>query len=619
MKKTHLTILYFCICSIFNAQIKSDKNFNTCDYKPLVNQNLNFSKSSFDTIAYNTFDNVADWIISAPNLQGQWEVVTSTPSDVVTYMGTMASTTASDGFAVFNGIQHLITGTVDFQDAAIELNDTLDLSNYPSVTLEFEQFYKAFNYDKTFVELSTDYGTTWTQIEINDQVTTNDPAMQELVGINISSYVGGQQGVKIRFRWTSDSDDDSFGSGYGWLIDDLKITVPPENDIQNVSSWIFGENSGGAEYGRIPISQVEQNYYIGSSVYNYGSLNQLNIVSNGDFSGPSTISSSATSTIIETDSTKTVESLNPVSFSVGNYTGSVTVTSMGDTLGSGNFDDNTYLRNFEITNDIYSLDGLGNHPVAYESIGSLGSNSWSDVSDGLVCGTFYPIKQEEILNSVRAYITSSSMAQSEVILYVLDSLSFTSGLFSNSIFTSELYTVTAQDVNNGYIDIPVANNIGWDPVSNTSNWENITLGIGGYYAAIELYSGGNTYDIRILDDNTVAQPAWSSAIWYPGDQAYSNGNAFAIRMNLGSSVDLEESSAKKLQIFPNPAKDFMSIKLENNLTSELMLMDISGKVILEKTFTNSSNINLSTINIGVYLLSVTNNSKIFTKRVNIIK
>ena len=617
MKKTHLTILYFCICSIFNAQIKSDKNFNTCDYKPLVNQNLNFSKSSFDTIAYNTFDNVADWIISAPNLQGQWEVVTSTPSDVVTYMGTMASTTASDGFAVFNGIQHLITGTVDFQDAAIELNDTLDLSNYPSVTLEFEQFYKAFNYDKTFVELSTDYGTTWTQIEINDQVTTNDPAMQELVGINISSYVGGQQGVKIRFRWTSDSDDDSFGSGYGWLIDDLKITVPPENDIQNVSSWIFGENSGGAEYGRIPISQVEQNYYIGSSVYNYGSLNQLNIVSNGDFSGPSTISSSATSTIIETDSTKTVESLNPVSFSVGNYTGSVTVTSMGDTLGSGNFDDNTYLRNFEITNDIYSLDGLGNHPAAYESIGSLGSNSWSDVSDGLVCGTFYPIKQEEILNSVRAYITSSSMAQSEVILYVLDSLSFTSGLFSNSIFTSELYTVTAQDVNNGYIDIPVANNIGWDPVSNTSNWENITLGIGGYYAAIELYSGGNTYDIRILDDNTVAQPAWSSAIWYPGDQAYSNGNAFAIRMNMGANVGINESVINKVSIYPNPTSDVLNISTNSNELSELTIKDISGKIVLSQRFNTKVTISTENYSKGVYIIDVKNNLGTVSEKISL--
>ena len=213
-----------------------------CDFKPIVNQTPNISKASFDTIAFNTFDDVTDWTISAPNLQGQWEVVTTTPTDVVTYMGAMASSTASDGFAVFNGIQYLLNASVDYQDAAIELNDTLDLSNYPSVTLEFEQMYRAFNYDKTFVELSTDYGNTWTSIQLNDQVTTNDPAIQELVGINISSYVGGQQGVKIRFRWTSDSDDDSFGSGYAWLIDDLKVTVPPENDIQNVSSWIFGEN-----------------------------------------------------------------------------------------------------------------------------------------------------------------------------------------------------------------------------------------------------------------------------------------------------------------------------------------------------------------------------------------
>ncbi len=619
MKKIHLAIFYFCTCSIFNAQIKLNKNFNSCDFKPLVNQNLNFSKSSFDTIAYNTFDDVTDWTISTPNLQGQWEVVTSTPTDVVNYMGTMASSTASDGFAVFNGIQYLLNANVDFQDAAIELNDTLDLSNYPSVTLEFEQMYRAFNYDKTFVELSTDYGSTWTSIELNDQVTTNDPAIQELVGINISSYVGGQQGVKIRFRWTSDSDDDSFGSGYAWLIDDLMVTVPPENDIQNVSSWIFGENSGGAEYGRTPISQVEQNYYVGSSVYNYGSVDQTNVVSTGNFIGPTTIVSSTTGSIVASDSTEVIESLNPVSFSVGNYIGSVTVTSMGDTLGSGNFDDNTYLRNFEITNDIYSLDGLGNHPADYEAIGSLGSNSWADAADGLVCGTYYPLRQEEILNSVRVYITSTTEDSSEVFLYILDSLSFINGLFSNSIYTSELYTVTQQDVFNGYLDIPVVNNVGWNPIENNSTWENVTLAVGGYYAAIELYSGGNTYDIRILDDNTVGQPAWSSAIWYPGDQAYSNGNAFAIRMNFGGNVSMKEHNINKLNIFPNPAKDFLSISLTNNLPSELTLMDISGKILHEKTFTNSSNIDLSKLKNGIYLISVINNSQITTKRVSIVK
>ena len=617
MKKIHLTIVYFCICSIFNAQVKLNKSFISCDFKPLVNQNLNFSKSSFDTIAYNTFDDVTDWTISAPNLQGQWEVVTSTPTDVVNYMGAMASSTASDGFAVFNGIQYLLSANVDFQDAAIELNDTLDLSNYPSVTLEFEQMYRAFNYDKTFVELSTDFGSTWTSIELNDQVTTNDPAIQELVGINISSYVGGQQGVKIRFRWTSDSDDDSFGSGYAWLIDDLKVTVPPENDIQNVSSWIFGENSGGAEYGRTPISQLEQNYFIGSSVYNYGSIDQTNVVSNGNFSGPTTITSSTTGSIIQSDSTKVIESLNPVNFSVGNYTGSVTVTSMGDTLGSGNFDDNTYLRNFEITNDIYSLDGLGNHPADYEAIGSLGSNSWADASDGLVCGTFYPIRQEEILNSVRAYITGSTVAQSEVILYILDSLSFTSGLFSNSIFTSELYTVTAQDVNNGYIDIPVVNNIGWDPINNTSTWENVTLGIGGYYAAIELYSGGNTYDIRILDDNTVGQPAWSSAIWYPGDQSYSNGNAFAIRMNMGANVGINESVVNKVSIYPNPTSDVLNISTNSNELSKLTIKDISGKIVLSQKFNTKVTISTENYSKGVYLINVKNNLGTVSEKISV--
>ena len=64
--------------------------------------------------------------------------------------------------------------------------------------------------------------------------------------------------------------------------------------------------------------------------------------------------------------------------------------------------------------------------------------------------------------------------------------------------------MTPQDISNGYIEIPVANLTGWDPSTNSSSWENLTLPPGSYYAALELYSGGNTYDIRILDDNTVA-------------------------------------------------------------------------------------------------------------------
>ena len=610
-------IIILLSCQTFGQVLKS--NFEICDYKPLSNHLSTINKSSSDTIIYNTFDDVNDWTISAANLQGQWQIVTTTPQYVDQYMGSMASSTAGDGFAVFDGIQHLIAGSVDFQDAIIELNDTINLSNYPSVTLEFEQRYRAFNYDKTYVELSTDFGTTWTQIQINDQVATNDPAIQELVGINISSYVGGQSNVKIRFRWISDSDDDSYGSGYGWLIDDLKITVPPENDVQNLSSWIYGENSSGAEYGRTPIAHTEQNYFVGASVYNYGSMAQNNVTVSGDFTGPTNFTTSASINLIESDSTEIVENLNSISLSVGYYSGIITASSNGDTLGSGNFDDNTYLRNFEITNDVYSLDGIGNHPPDYESIGSLGSNSWTSAADGLVCATLYPFKQQEIVNSVRAYLQSSSVAQSEVILYILDSLSFTNGLFSNSYFISEPYLVTPQDISNGYIEIPVANLSGWDPSTNSSSWENLTLPSGSYYAALELYSGGNTYDIRILDDNTVPQPAWSSAIWFPGDQAYTNGNAFAIRMNLGSNVSIDENNLTKLNLYPNPAKNSINLNISNNHLNDYILIDLSGKVLSTGQFLNSLNLDLNSCKEGVYILKVENQQNKFVRKITITK
>ena len=204
-------------------------------------------------------------------------------------------------------------------------------------------------------------------------------------------------------------------------------------------------------------------------------------------------------------------------------------------------------------------------------------------------------------------------------MYILDSLSFTNGLFSNSYFISELYTVTPQDISNGYIEIPVANLTGWDPSTNSSSWENLTLPSGSYYAALELYSGGNTYDIRILDDNTVAQPAWSSAIWFPGDQAYTNGNAFAIRMNLGANVNIEENNFTELKLYPNPAKNSINIFIDNSHLSDYVLIDFSGKVLLTGQFLNSFKLDLSSFKEGVYLLKVINQQNKFVRKITIKK
>ena len=56
-----------------------------------------------------------------------------------------------------------------------------------------------------------------------------------------------------------------------------------QNDIKILDAWIYGENSSGIQYGRIPISQVEQNYFIGAKVVNIGSNDQTNITLTTDF------------------------------------------------------------------------------------------------------------------------------------------------------------------------------------------------------------------------------------------------------------------------------------------------------------------------------------------------
>jgi hypothetical protein len=295
------------------------------------------------------------------------------------------------------------------------------------------------------------------------------------------------------------------------------------------------------------------------------------------------------------------------------------VSSDSDQVGGANFGDNTYERNFEITSDVYSLDGIGLHPAGYEALGSLGSNSWADAADGLVCGTYYNLKQTQVLNSVRTYITSTSVAQAEVILYIIDSLSFSTGAFGNATYTSDLYTLTTNDVANGYFDLSIATLSGWDPSTNSNTWENLTLSAGGYYLAVELFSGGGTYHVRIVDDATVTQPAWSSAIWYPAPTStfYSNGNAFAIRMNMGANVGINENVSNEVSIYPNPTSDVLNISTNSNDLSELTIKDITGKIVLTEEFNTKITINTDRYSKGIYLIDVKNDLGTVSEKISV--
>ena len=652
MKKIYLILFCITIGFIASAQNSSSQVSKKHEFIEEKTRSNISSQPKGVVLWENQFDNASDWVIdntcayAAYNIVGGYDYTNQTPissTSTCTGSGTagidpgtgaaaqwrfetdpnlipvsalapFGSASASNGFLFINsdacgggdgdGTPILVTATIA---------TPVDLTGENSVVLSFSHNYRWWQ-DTRGVRVSGDNGATWVQYEItnnsgypNDQNSGNP----EITSIDVSSDVGGQSQVLVQFYY----EDNDFWAWY-WAVDDVKISRKDLNNIQANSSWIYGETHYSAEYGRVPITEIDQNWVVGAQVTNDGVNDQTNVTLAADFGSFNTSSSLG---IVEADSSSTIESLEPLVLTTGTYQGTFTVSSDSDQVGGANFSDNTYERNFEITNDVYSLDGIGLHPAGYEALGSLGSNSWADAEDGLVCGTYYNLKQPQVLNSVRTYITSTSVAQAEVILYIIDSLSFSTGAFGNATYTSDLYTLTTNDVANGYFDLSIATLSGWDPSTNSNTWENLTLSAGGYYLAVELFSGGGTYHVRIVDDATVTQPAWSSAIWYPAPTStfYSNGNAFAIRMNMGANVGINENITNNVSIYPNPTSGILNISTNAKDLSEIIVKDIMGKVVLSQKFNSKIAINTENYAKGVYLIDVKNNLGTVSEKISV--
>lgn len=76
------------------------------------------------------------------------------------------------------------------------------------------------------------------------------------------------------------------------------------------------------------------------------------------------------------------------------------------------------------------------------------------------------------------------------------------------------------------------------------------------------------------------------------------GISFAIEKVLGVADEIEVS------IYPNPVQDFLHVRMQGSAT--LRLLDLSGHIILEKTFTDETFIDVRDLVIGVHLIEVVN-------------
>lgn len=166
------------------------------------------------------FSNPPNWAISNDAGNADDWVIGTTGSSGPFPIGTINSTTAANGFALFDSDLYC-SGS---QIAYLTYNSAIILDPAAaSVTVEFEQFYRKFT-DQVFVEVSTD-GVIWNLFEVNAALLQNDfTANPELTSVDITSVAAGQNSIFIRFSFISDfAINGGDGCDYSWMVDDVQV------------------------------------------------------------------------------------------------------------------------------------------------------------------------------------------------------------------------------------------------------------------------------------------------------------------------------------------------------------------------------------------------------------
>jgi hypothetical protein len=82
-----------------------------------------------------------------------------------------------------------------------------------------------------------------------------------------------------------------------------------------------------------------------------------------------------------------------------------------------------------------------------------------------------------------------------------------------------------------------------------------------------------------------------------------------------SNVGIDFLSGNSFNIYPNPVNNFLSVELNSVSNTVISILDIIGNKVLEVIPTdNTTNINLSSLSSGVYMIRVMQNGKISTQK-----
>lgn len=324
------------------------------------------------------------------------------------------------------------------------------------------------------------------------------------------------------------------------------------------------------QYTKIPLSQA-QNILQSGVVSSDGYGNITNAFMNVS------VSKNGTQVFTTNSSTQNIASGGNAAFSTTGYTptetGLYTVTYFADmTENDGNLSNNYYSYTVDITDSIYARDNGASYGIIGIGTGEPG----------------YLANRFTILNPIQ--LSSISVF-----------LGNTTGAISNNPFDVEVFIVNAGTATS----IATASGI---VSSSAYQWHTVDLSPypilipGEYLVALK----ETNYEQEVGLNEAVFTPntsfvTWTSQPWASTESLELDVN-FMIRLNVNQNAQLSENTLTELSIFPNPAKNTLTI---NGLlpNEEIQFVDNLGKVVYSTTSNSAmQTIDLSEFDSGIYLL-----------------
>ena len=621
MKKIQLLAGAFVIASSLFAQKAelSKNNFVTKSNKKITTTPTAHKSAA---IWSDDFSDASTWTLGhASSCDLDWQIGLNLSNSGAYPTDAVASTSAANGYAMLDSDAYGGDGSGDVESSWMTTASPINLSGTTNIILNFETNYRQFD-TQCFIVTSTN-NNDWPELNVDFDASTN-PNVYALwedygnndgvesnpttVNVNISGSAGNQSQVWVRFHHTGTW-------GYSWFVDDASISNLQANDIVLNEAW--ASTFQNSEYGRTPVAQLSDSLALGGEIYNFGSATQTGIelsIAIQNSAGATMASNVESFPSLEQDSTDLLQTAVAVDLAEGVYTLNATLTSDEDNEEGQYFENNSYSREFAITKNLYSLDGIGVYDEEDLSITNIGTGN-TGTGEGNTLLVRYLILEETSIVGLEVAISSLSTVGGQIFSFLLPessllnedgSLNQSADVYSGRIAENEDgVTVTQNNIDNNLVYIPLPET---------------TLAPGFYYACAELYSAGGDADaLQVLDDETVWEPYGASLYFTADDQTvYTNGTAVAIRMALGDYVDLDENENNTLfSVVPNPSNGVFTVTTDKNDFYTLDVVNVLGEVISSKTIEGAINetIDISNFDAGIYLVKLTTSTAQNVQRV----